>query len=125
MDTFPYIVLNNKSKEKDGINVIRSNLNVFRNCRDINQKLSKVLQSKGIPFKIDISVNKENIVIETATRKVSEGDIRGSVRVLCSNDTVATQTPETVSKLKAKHPDDDGGAFEEIKVECSLPSPAV
>ena len=71
-------------------------MNVFRNCRDINQELSKVLQSKGIPFKIDKSVNKENVVIKTATRKVSEGDIRGAVRVLYLNYSSTTDSINSV-----------------------------
>ncbi len=63
--------------------------------------MSGVLRSKGITFKIDKSVNKESVVIKTATaNKVSEGDFRDAVRVLCSNETVVPQ--ETVPK--AIHP---------------------
>lgn len=119
---FPYIVLNNKSKGRDGVNIIRSNLNVFRDCIDVNETLSNVLKNEGIPFTLDKFVNRDSVVIKVATRKVSEGDIRGAVRVLCSNDTVAPQTSETVSKLRAKHPDDNGEVFEELKIENNLPA---
>lgn len=39
---FPYIVLSNKTKGNGGVNVIRSNLVLFRNCTDINKALSEV-----------------------------------------------------------------------------------
>lgn len=81
---FPYIVLNNRSKGKDGINVIRynlqDNLNIFRNCSDINDALNDVLRIASIPFKVSKAVDKDSVIVKTATRKVSEGDIRGAVR---------------------------------------------
>src|ERR1700744_3342507 len=118
---FPYIVLSNKSKGRDGVNVIRSNLNFFRSCTDVNGALTEILRNKGIPFSVNESVNRDSVVIKTANRKVSEGDIRGAVRVLCSNESVAPQSFETVIKLRAKHPEDNGEVFEEIKLEGALP----
>jgi len=106
---FPYIVLNNKSKGKEGINVIRSNLNLFRNCTDINQALRTIFETRGIPLATRKSVSKDSLIIKAATRKVSEGDVKGAVRVLCSNESVAPQTSEIASKLRSKHPIDGVG----------------
>jgi len=100
-------------------------LNEFRNCRNVNETLSKVLDNVGIPFTSNKSMNGDQIIVKVATRKISEGDIKGAVRVLCSNETVAPQTLESVTKLKAKHPDDEGGEFEEIKLESSLSATTV
>ena len=49
----------------------------------------------------------EDLIVKTATRKVGEGDIRGAIRVLSSNETIAEATPETKAKLKSKHPHDE------------------
>lgn len=40
--------------------------------------------------------------------------------ILCSNESVAPQTSDTVSKLKAKHPDDNGEVFVEEELKRSL-----
>jgi len=37
--------------------------------------------------------------------KLEEGNYRGAVRRLCSNESVAQNTPETIQSLKLKHPD--------------------
>lgn len=122
---FPYIVLNNKSKGKEGMNVIRSNLNIFRNCTNVNKALSDVLKNASIPFKVDKSPNRDTVAIKVATRKVSEGDFRGAIRVLCSKNSVAPQTLDTVSKLKAKHPDDNGEIFDEVELDSTLAATSI
>lgn len=118
---FPYIVLNTKSKGKVGMNVIRSNLNAFRKCKCVNEALSDILKVKDVSCSNKKSFSKEKLLINTVTRKVGEGDVRGAVRVLCSSESIAPQTPETVSKLRDKHPDDNGEVFEEIQLENTLP----
>ncbi len=97
---FPYIVLCNKSKGKEG---------------SIFKALSDVLRKASVPFKVDKTADKDSIAIKVAIRKVSEG----AVRVLFSNGSVAPQTLETVSKLKGKHPNDNREVFEESNLECT------
>ncbi|XP_037044233.1 uncharacterized protein LOC119080104 [Bradysia coprophila] len=117
---FPYIVLNNRSKGKGGINVIRHNLGVFRNCVDVVKALTDVLNDASVPFVVSKVVDRDSVVVKVATRKVGEGDVKGAVRVLCSSESVAPQSIETVTKLKGKHPDDNGEVFEEVKLDSNL-----
>lgn len=48
----------------------------------------------------------EDLTIKTAKRKIDEGDISGAVRVLCSQESIAPNSVETIAKLVSKHPDD-------------------
>ena len=103
---FPYLVLNTtKKNNKTGRNYIRSNLADFKEIGDINNALQKLLKDYGnVQYKK--STKTEDLIVKTANQKVGEGDIRGAIRVLCSNETIAEPTLETKSKLKSKHPDD-------------------
>lgn len=55
-------------------------------------------------FTINKSVNRDSVIIKRR----------------CSDESVAPQTPDTVSKLKSKHPDDNGEAFDEIMLQKLL-----
>ena len=44
-----------------------------------------------------------------------EGDYKGAVRIVCSDESIAENTDETISALKAKHPD--------MHPEANIPSP--
>ncbi|XP_047984053.1 uncharacterized protein LOC125224669 [Leguminivora glycinivorella] len=43
-------------------------------------------------------------LVKTVESKVFEGDLRGAVRVLMSDDSVAPSGPETLAALRSKHP---------------------
>ena len=65
--------------------------------------------------------------------KINNGDIGSVVRLVCSSDTIAPQSPETLERLQAKRPpapdDCSVPVFEndtsEVLDSISLPSPAV
>lgn len=48
--------------------------------------------------------NKKSNLSSRVESKISEGDVRGAVKILSSSDTLAQDTHETFLKLKAKHP---------------------
>ena len=50
-----------------------------------------------------------------ANMKLGEGDYKGAVRIVCSEDTIADVTDETISTLQEKHPG--------VHPESRIPSP--
>ena len=44
------------------------------------------------------------ILAKRVSSKLEEGDVRGAVRIACSEDTLAELNEETLSALRAKHP---------------------
>lgn len=116
---FPYLVLNSCNKfTNKGKNYIRLNLENFKRQVDVKEALNQLLLLFG-GTQYKKSKITDDLVIKTATRKVGEGDIRGAIRVLASNETIAEASPETKSKLKAKHPHDDE-VPEEYSIEHEL-----
>jgi len=104
---FPYLVLNSASKKMNtGKNYIRSNLEVFKKTTDMTEALQQLLSKYGCNQYKKTNIT-EDLAIKTATRKISEGDIRGAIRVLSSNESIAEATPETREKLRQKHPHDE------------------
>lgn len=114
--SFPLIVLNqvakNEYKDNRRPNIIRHNLAVFAKLNDIPSLFNELLTllSTNLPKK-PISQS-EKLIIKIAQRKIAEGDIGGAARVLSSQDGIADNTPETIEKLRIKHPDDPS-TFEE------------
>ncbi len=68
---FPYIVMNSFKKEKNGPNVIRSNLKNFIQADNINDELFKILR-KVPEIKRPKSKITEDLVVKTAKRKIDE-----------------------------------------------------
>ena len=52
---------------------------------------------------------KEEILKNRVNAKFAENDIRGAIRELSSEDTLAPDNPETLSKLKERHPEAPNG----------------
>ena len=50
------------------------------------------------------SAGSANYLAKRVSIKMEEGDIKGAVRLACSEDTIALETQETISVLKDKHP---------------------
>lgn len=105
MISFPYVVLNSFKKEKHGPNVIRSNLKNFMQAENMNNELLKVLRKVSVAKGIASKIN-EDLALKTVKRKIDEGDISGAVRVVCSQESIAPYSLETIAKLISKHPDD-------------------
>lgn len=95
--TFPYRILH-VSKNPSDQNSLTSKIK--QNCKD---------NSKRCPVYCFTSPNLARPVYSSASYrlvedKLSEGDIRGSARLLFSNDTLAPNSPETLLALIEKHP---------------------
>lgn len=108
---FPVIVLNTIPKSNHNNNhcpsVIRQNLAIFAKLNDVPSLLIELLNLLAVNLPRKSKSNSEKLLIKIAQQKVSEGDISGAVRVLSSQEGMADYTPETIGKLKAKHPDED------------------
>ena len=46
----------------------------------------------------------ENIRAKLAGKKLANGDVKGAIRVLSSNDSLLPSDPSTLSTLESKHP---------------------
>lgn len=104
---FPYLVLNTTKKlNNTGKNYVRLNLADFKKVVDVNVALNKLLLDYGC-VQCKKSIITEDLIVKTANRKVGEGDIRGAIRVLSSNESIAEPSFDTKSKLRSKHPDDN------------------
>jgi len=117
--SFPYIVLNSFKKEKNGPNAIRSNLKNFVQGDNINDELLKVLRKVQVHKSMNSKIT-EDLTLKTAKRKISEGDISGAVRVLCSQESIAPYSAETVGKLISKHPDEFEILEESILIDADI-----
>lgn len=108
--SFPLIVLNiiptSDHKNHHGQNIIRHNLSVFTKLNDLPSLFGELLKLLSTDLPKKPRSHSEKLVIKIAQRKVGEGDISGAVRVLSSQEGIADFTPETVKKLKQKHPDE-------------------
>lgn len=117
MLSFPHIVLNtiatNKFIDSRRPNVIRHNLSVFNSLNDVPSLFNELLHLLSIDRPKKPESHSERLLIKIAQRKIGEGDIGGAVRVLCSQEGIADYTPETIERLKAKHPDEDLSLIEE------------
>jgi hypothetical protein len=105
---FPYIVLQTLPKEKQVKNSpslnskIKGNLAIFDSLNiDTYQNFLISLSSKNSAKKTFKNSNK---IGPKVTAKVSQGDIRGAVRLLSSDDSIAPNTPQTLQSLIEKHP---------------------
>ena len=69
--------------------------------------LSQFRQSSKHHFPRDSVSN----LVKRVSSKLEEGDVRGAVRIASSEDTLAELNEETVSALRAKHPQPPGSCF--------------
>ena len=46
----------------------------------------------------------DEVLAQAKASKLKDGNIRAAIRILCSDDTQATPSAETLSKLQEKHP---------------------
>lgn len=109
--SFPIIVLNTVARDScqsnQRPNFIRHNLSVFSKLADIPSLFNQLLSLLAIDLPKKKQSQSEKLVIKIAQRKIGEGDIGGAVRVLCSQEGIADNTPENIEKLKSKHPHEE------------------
>lgn len=82
---FRHIVLNKKSKGEVTLNVIRPNLDVWMSMIF----LRGLLLGEYIFLETRKFISREDLVIKIALLKVCEGDIKGAIRVFCSDELFA------------------------------------
>jgi hypothetical protein len=57
------------------------------------------------------SHNSKFDIFSKVEEKIQDGDLKGAARLLFSNDTLAPDTPDTISALKSKHPPGPSSPF--------------
>ncbi|XP_035712509.1 uncharacterized protein LOC118437538 [Folsomia candida] len=106
--TFPYITLqcDSKANIKNGQSLnskIRNNLSIFESLdKNTYQDYLITLSSKNSVH--DKSKSIINEIGPKVISKVSEGNIRGAIRLLTSDDIIAPNSSETLETLVEKHP---------------------
>ena len=107
---FPYAVLKmpNKSKNKklSLTAAVKENLSIWRSNKSSPLKILINFYHPKLPKKINSRKSKTNdqILAKKVQSKLSEGDISGAVRLLCSDDTLALPDLTTYKALQDKHP---------------------
>ena len=103
----------------------RQNLAIFSKLNDVQNLFNELLNLLSVVLKKKPRSESEKLLIKIAQRKVGDGDISGAVRVLSSQEGMAECTPETIEKVKEKHPDETNaadldGVIEETTFETTI-----
>lgn len=69
-----------------------------------NVDTKKHLESEEFRHRTTKSVQSKDQIIKIASDKLSDGDIKGSVRILCSDEVIAPYNLTTLKALISKHP---------------------
>ena len=108
--TFAYAVLKvpektKQNKSKSLTTLVKMNLSFWNNNKilPINDFVATFVLKDAKSMKINTQKN-ENI-IKKVESKISDGDISGAIRLLCSEDTLAPNNECTLKKLLEKHPE--------------------
>ena len=111
---FPYAVLKvpDKSRKNRSLtltSIIKSNLTEWKNNKILNFKVffefykpSQKINNK----KVFSSKSKTEVLQSKVQGKIAENDIKGAIRLLCSEDSLAENNNETLKKLQDKHQED-------------------
>lgn len=76
--------------------VVKNNIQKF-----LSDPLATIIPAEGASSRLpDADDNRAKLV----GKKIANGDIKGAIRVLSSNDTILPQSPNTLATLQSKHP---------------------
>lgn len=105
--TFAYVALKAPDKKDKATSnlalatVIKRNLNMWTEIKilPINEYLSKIIPKPTIPKGTKKKNTPDSTRIQKAQSKLNDGDFKGAIRILCSDDTIAPFKVETYVKL--------------------------
>jgi hypothetical protein len=101
---FPYVVLHVSPKETNQFRSLTSKIK--SNVDTWNQIDKCIIPVSSCPKMIRKSFPKSNeeMIVKKAEAKLADGDIKGAIRLLCSDDSVSDPNEATLQSLISKHP---------------------
>lgn len=108
--TFSYVAFKSPDKSTSNISlatVIKRNLNFWNEIKNlpIEEYLGKIMPTSTKPKRTNKKSTPDSTRIKKAQSKLNEGDFKGAIRILSSDDTIAPFKVETYLKLLEKHPE--------------------